>query len=259
VIGPGLLVAATGVGAGDLATSALTGSRLGTAVLWAVLVGALMKYVLTEGLARWQLATGSTVLEGAVRHLGRPVAWVFLPYLAFWSFCVASALMSACGVAFHALIPVMEDAPAAKVVFGALHGAAGAALVLAGGFRAFERVMAACVALMTLTVVVTAFALAPDPEALLRGLVPSAATLGGPALGWTVALVGGVGGTVTILCYGYWIREQGRRGLGDLWTCRLDLGADTRRQRLVRDHLQVVVERIVATGVVHVVMGIHDL
>ena len=58
LIGPGLLVAATGVGAGDLATASLTGSQLGTAVLWAVVVGAFLKLVLTEGLARWQLATG---------------------------------------------------------------------------------------------------------------------------------------------------------------------------------------------------------
>ena len=42
-LGPGLLVAATGVGAGDLATAAFTGSHLGPAVLWAVLVGAALK------------------------------------------------------------------------------------------------------------------------------------------------------------------------------------------------------------------------
>ena len=39
VIGPGILVAATGVGAGDLATSAFTGSALGLTVLWAVVLG----------------------------------------------------------------------------------------------------------------------------------------------------------------------------------------------------------------------------
>ena len=38
-IGPGILVAATGVGASDLATAALTGTRLGLAILWAVVVG----------------------------------------------------------------------------------------------------------------------------------------------------------------------------------------------------------------------------
>jgi len=40
ILGPGILVAATGVGAGDLATGALAGSKLGPAVLWAVVVGA---------------------------------------------------------------------------------------------------------------------------------------------------------------------------------------------------------------------------
>jgi Mn2+/Fe2+ NRAMP family transporter len=60
VAGPGLLLAATGVGGGDLATGSIVGSLLGTAVLWAVVVGAFLKYVVTEGLARWQLATGET-------------------------------------------------------------------------------------------------------------------------------------------------------------------------------------------------------
>jgi hypothetical protein len=35
--------------------------------------------------------------------------------------------------------------------------------------------------------------------------------------------MGGVGGTVTVLCYGYWIREEGRQGLDDLRVCRVDL------------------------------------
>ena len=38
IVGPGILVAATGVGAGDLATGAFTGQQLGVAVLWAILV-----------------------------------------------------------------------------------------------------------------------------------------------------------------------------------------------------------------------------
>jgi hypothetical protein len=37
--------------------------------------------------------------------------------------------------------------------------------------------------------------------------------------------MGGIGGTVTILCYGYWIREEGRRGAEDLLACRVDLAA----------------------------------
>jgi len=67
---PGLLVAATGVGAGDLATASFTGSELGVAVLWAVVVGGVFKYVLTEGIARWQLVNGNSLLEGLVQKLG---------------------------------------------------------------------------------------------------------------------------------------------------------------------------------------------
>ena len=35
----------------------------------------------------------------------------------------------------------------------------------------------------------------------------------------------GEGGTVTILCYGYWIREKGRTGGEAMRTCRIDLAA----------------------------------
>lgn len=225
LIGPGILIAATGVGAGDLATASFAGSQLGTAILWAAVVGAFLKFVLNEGLARWQLATGTTVLEGAVRHFGRAVAWVFLPYLLLWSFFVGSALMSGCGVALHAMIPAFDDAERGKMVFGALSSLAGLALVLAGGFRLFEKVMSVCIAVMFTTAVVMAVILWPGTGAVLRGLlIPSIPDAGGTGVVWTVALMGGVGGTLTILCYGYWIREEGRQSLADLALCRLDLG-----------------------------------
>lgn len=224
VIGPGVLIAATGVGAGDLATAAFTGSHVGTAALWAVVVGAALKFTVNEGIARWQLATDQTLLEGAARRLGRPVMWLFLPYLMLWSFFVGSALMSACGVTLHAMVPVLGDPARGKVVFGVVHGAVGAALVLAGGFALFERVMAVCVAVMFGVVVVTAGALWPGTGQVVHGLVvPSIPDAGGQGLAWTVALIGGVGGTLTVLCYGYWIREKGRRGLGDVRVCRVDL------------------------------------
>ena len=228
IIGPGLLVAATGVGAGDLATGAFTGNQLGVAVLWAVVLGAVLKFVVNEGLARWQLATGRTVLEGAVQHLGRPVRYVFGAYLIVWSYFVGSALISACGVAGHAMLPVFATAERGKVVFGIAHSLVGLALVLAGGFKLFEKVMSVAIAVMFVTVVTTAVLVASNWSAVLSGLfvprIPVAAE-GGLLQGliWTVALIGGVGGTVTVLCYGYWIREKGRTGSGALRTCRIDL------------------------------------
>ena len=224
LLGPGLLVAATGIGAGDLATASFTGSILGTAVLWAAVLGAFLKYVITEGLARWQLATGDTLLEGLVRRIGRPVGWFFLPYLIVWTFFVASALMSACGVTFHALIPVFDDAVQGKVVFGAVSSLVGLGLVLVGGYELFDKIMRICIGVMCFTVIVTAALLWPGTGQVLKGLfVPAIPDIAGQGLGWTVALMGGIGGTFTVLCYGYWIREEGRSGPGFLRTCRIDL------------------------------------
>jgi Mn2+/Fe2+ NRAMP family transporter len=224
MIGPGLLLAATGVGAGDLATASFVGGLLGTAVLWAVVFGAFLKFVVTEGLARWQLATGETLIEGAVSRLGRGVIWLFMPYLLLWSFFVGSALMSATGVTLHAMFPVFDDADRGKVVFGIFSSLAGLVLVWFGGYRLFEHVMRGCIGVMFVTVILTAVLLWPGTGAVLEGLfIPRIPDAGGQGIPWTIALIGGVGGTLTVLCYGYWLREEGLTSRDHLGVCRIDL------------------------------------
>ena len=226
IVLPGLLVAATGVGMGDLATGSFAGSLLGTAILWAVMLGAFLKFIITEGIARWQLATGTTVLQGAAIHLGPWPMYVFLPYLLLWTLVTGSALMSGCGVALHALIPIFDSADNGKIFFGMLSSLIGAGLVRYGGFDMFEKIMTTCIVLMFAAVVITAGALWPGTEVVLRGLfIPTIPDFAGSGLTWTVALIGGVGGTVTILSYGYWIRESGREGADQIAICRIDLGS----------------------------------
>lgn len=219
-IGPGILVAATGVGAGDLITASLGGSAVGLSLVWAALAGALLKWVLTEGLARWQMATATTLLEGWTSHLGSWIRWVFMAYLLGWSFFTGGAMVSACGVAGTGLLALSARPETSKVLWGLVHSAAGLVLVLLGGFRLFQRLMAACVGLMFVTVLTTAVLAAPGWGAVARGLVPSLPSGGS---GWLLGVLGGVGGTVTLLSYGYWIAEQGRSGRSGLATCRLDL------------------------------------
>ncbi|MEX2315571.1 MAG: Nramp family divalent metal transporter [Pirellulales bacterium] len=227
MLGPGILVAATGVGAGDLATATLTGSTLGLTILWAALLGAFLKFVLNEGLTRWQLATGSTLLEGCVERLGRPVQWIFLAYLLAWSFFVAAALMGAVGVTCHAMVPItgtgLDAAGKDKIIYGVLHSLLAVALVQYGGYGLFEKVMSVCIVLMFGIVALTAVVLRPPLGEVVRGLCVPTIPPGGAS--WTVALIGGVGGTVTVLCYGYWIREKGRTSTDDLATCRIDLAS----------------------------------
>lgn len=222
---PGMLVAATGVGAGDLSTSALAGSATGVRLLWAVLLGCAMKWLLSEGIARHQLASGRSVLRQATTLLPRGLRWLLAIYFAVWAFLVGAALMSANGVVLHACLPLLGDARQDKIAYGAAASLLGLALVRRGGFAWFERAMGVCTAAMALAVVGCAVAVAPDWSEVTRGaLWPGVPPTDG-ARAWTMALMGGVGGTVTLLCYGYWISEKQRTRLADLRLCRLDLAA----------------------------------
>jgi hypothetical protein len=79
---------------------------------------------------------------------------------------------------------------------------------------------------MFATVALTAVALWPGTGAVLRGLlVPAIPRTDPEAIVWTVSLIGGIGGTLTVLSYGYWLREEGRTSPDDLRTCRIDLAA----------------------------------
>jgi Mn2+/Fe2+ NRAMP family transporter len=219
IIGPGILVAATGVGAGDLLTATMAGSEVGLSLMWAVAMGAVLKWVLNEGIARWQLATESTVLEGWVWRLGRWIQWVFLGYLLLFTLVVGGALVSACGVAGSGFLMV-GDASQSRIFWGVLHSLAGYLLVTYGSFALFEKLMSVCIGIMFVTVVATVFLMSPDWPAVAAGFIPSIPPQG---TSWLIAVLGGVGGTVTLLSYGYWIREEGRRGLEGVRICRIDL------------------------------------
>ena len=224
IIIPGILIAATGIGAGDLATASFSGSHLGLAVLWAVVAGGIMKYYLTEGLARWQLVTGYTFIEGVAKNFGKLVGWLFLPYLFLWSFFVGSALMSACGATLYAIIPLFDSPQNGKIIFGIIASLSGFVLVRMGGYILFEKVMAVCIAIMFVTVLVTAGLLWPGFTEVFEGLfIPSVPHAEGVGVTWTVALIGGIGGTVTMLCYGYWIQVKGRTSPQMISVSRIDL------------------------------------
>ncbi len=228
---PGILIAATGVGAGDLITAGIAGSRLGVAIVWAALLGALLKWFLNEGVARWQMATGTTLLEGASQKLGAWIRWGFLAYLVVWMLATGAALANACGVAGHGLLPLDGVLPfgagekSSRIIWAVVHSMAGLAIARAGGFRLFERVMAILVGVMFVTVLATALLISPDWVAIGRGLAAPHLPVTAGERRWILGVLGGVGGTVTLLCYGYWIREQGRSGASGLALCRVDLGA----------------------------------
>jgi Mn2+/Fe2+ NRAMP family transporter len=81
--------------------------------------------------------------------------------------------------------------------------------------------MSVLIAIMFVTVVGTAVAIGPNIGDLFAGLVPQLPS--GSMLN-ALALMGGVGGTITLASYGYWLREKRWRGPRWLPVMRTDNG-----------------------------------
>lgn len=200
LLGPGLVVAATGVGAIDLVATLIAGSRYGYALLWCVVVGCLMKIVLVEGAGRWTLATGRTIFEGW-RSLGAWTTWYFGPYIVIWGFVYGAAAMAGTGLPLYSLFGGLPVA-----WWGVLSGLLGLALVWTGRYGVFEKVLAVLVGLMFVSMVGAAILTLPNLGELVTGLVPIIPDGG---IVYVLSLAGGVGGTITLAAYGYWLREKG--------------------------------------------------
>ncbi len=215
--GPGMVVAATGLGAGDIVAAAVSGANYGTTLVWAVVVGGLLKFCLNEGIGRWQLVTGTTLLEGWFTHLPKFITGYFFIYLLFWSFMVAAAMMAATGLAAYALWPVFS-----VTTWGILHAVVTLALVWTGAWSLLETLMKACMVLMFVTVLTCAAFVLPETPGLLAGMFRPGLPEG--SLTSVLSVMGGVGGSVTLMSYGYWMREAGWKGRDRLQTMRWDLG-----------------------------------
>ncbi len=233
LLAPGLLVAATGIGAGDLITAALAGIHTGVDLLWAVLIGALLKIALNEQLARFQLGTGRSLLAGWVqefRGFGRWLNWILAAYFVLWCFTVGGALINACGIAGDAIYPLSDNPAHSKIIWGLLHSLAALVIIRSGGGepRQLAGAMTLAIVVMFFAVLSSAALLRPEPAEILAGtfrpLLWPAQILRQPGDAvWVLALMGGVGGTLTMLAYGYWIAESGRSGRAGLAQSRVDL------------------------------------
>jgi len=215
--GPGLVVAATGIGSGDVVSATVGGARYGVMLLWAIAIGAFFKFVLSEGIARWQLATGQTVVEGWAAYLPAWVKIYFALYLVLWTVAVSAALTNATGLGITNL-----TGGAVSQSWGAVaHSLIGGVLVWVGGYAKFEKLMKLLVGIMGFSILVCAALTMTEPGPALQGLfVPTIPPDGGR---YVLSLIGGIGGSITMLSYNYWMREEKMHGAQYLGYVRGDV------------------------------------
>jgi Mn2+/Fe2+ NRAMP family transporter len=212
-VGPGLLAAAAGVGAGDLVATMIAGAKYGTLLLWAAVLGTVLKLALAEGVGRWHLASGSTLLDGW-RRLGYWATVFFGAYIIIWGFVYGATAMSAVGLPLNALFGGLSVRYWAMIA-----GIIGLALVWMQRYHVFEKFMTVLVMIKFVSVVSVALLVTPNLGELFTGLVPR---LPEGSVVNVLGLIGGVGGTITMAAYGYWMIAKGWKGTRWLSMMRLD-------------------------------------
>lgn len=212
--GPGLLLAATGIGVGDMVSSTIAGAEYGLTLVWALVLGVIIKFAVTEGAARWQLATGISLIEGWREALPRAAVAAFFLYFVIWSYFVSSALVTASAMVPAAIVPSVPLA-----VWGVIHAVAAVTMVWFGRYERFLAVIKWFVGLKFAAIIVSVLLIVAWSGADWSGFSARSDF----SVAYTLSLIGGVGGTVTLLSYAYWMREAGWNGPERLPSARTDL------------------------------------
>jgi len=184
-IGPGLVLAATAIGASHLVLAPTAGAAFGYALLWVMGFSHFIKYPAFESGPRFAAATGTSLLDGYARVPG-PRGWalsVFLLGTVVQGVTVLAGVLGVAAAVTYAAFPILPI-PAWSLVLGL----AIAALLATGGFdglSALSKWMLAGLTAMT----VFAFVARPPGPGFIEGLVrpripPESVVLLAAILGW---------------------------------------------------------------------------
>jgi manganese transport protein len=211
-LGPGIVLAASIVGSGELIATTTLGAQAGYSALWIVLLSCAIKPVIQAELGRYTIASGMTGLAALNQMPGPRVAG--LNWLVWaWAAMVGASLLQV-GAMYGGVSQVMNlllpaiPVKAWTVAFLLLT----LALLLGGGYARVERIAMIKVALFTLLTVLAAIILVRMPRFFSWSAVGEGLRLQLPpaGLGMAVAVFGITGvGASELFMYPYWCIEKG--------------------------------------------------
>jgi Mn2+/Fe2+ NRAMP family transporter len=216
-VGPGLILAASIVGTGELIATTHAGATAGFALLWLVLLSCVVKVFVQIELGRHAVSCGETTLTSFARLPGPGrlfVWWWFFMLLATQA--QISAMIGSIGYTIHLVVPgVAQDLARPALPWAVVTVAATALLLVRGTYRLIEYSMTILVVLFTFLTVACVVLLPFNKEyAFGWGEIASGLTFHLPAeqavilAAFTMIGITGVGAS-ELVAYPYWCIEKG--------------------------------------------------
>ena len=221
-IAPGLFLIGYNIGTGSITTMASSGAAYGLTMIWPLLLSCVFTYFLIMLFGRYTSLTGLTILTSFRKYFGLGVTVFVLISL------LASEWVSCMGVMGVVTQVVQEwSRPLTKsgngfspVITALIFGGLLYYLFWNGQHKVFEKVLAVFVGVMGLSFVLTMFMVIPDPEEVLRGLIPSVPK-DSDAMLIMAGMVGTTMGAILYVVRSILVQEKGW-GKGDIKAERRD-------------------------------------
>ena len=212
-IGPGMILAASIVGSGELIATTTLGAEWGYTALWIVVFSCLIKPAIQAEIGRYSIVTGETGLEGFDRFPGPRFrvnwvvwAWAFMVIMTLFQ---VGAMFGGVAHVLHILIPAVPVNVYVLLLLGLTLW-----ILLGGGYERIERLATLKVCLFTMLTVLCAVLLTRRPDVFSAGellregfsfrLPPDAGLL------TAIAVFGITGvGASELFMYPYWCVEKG--------------------------------------------------
>jgi Mn2+/Fe2+ NRAMP family transporter len=210
-LGPGMVLAASIVGSGELIATTTLGAQAGYVALWVILLSCAVKPAVQAELGRYTIATGETGLEALDRMPGPRfgASWLLWAWAAtvFLSMLQVGGMYGGLAQVMNLLVPAVP-VPAWALILLVLT----IALLLGGGYERIERLALVKVALFTLLTVFAALVLTRQGEHFSWPRVAEGLRFRLPETGFATAVavfgITGVGAT-ELFMYPYWCVEKG--------------------------------------------------
>ncbi|MCI2416513.1 Nramp family divalent metal transporter [Saccharopolyspora sp. K220] len=207
--GPGIVVAMSWVGTGDLIDNSVAGGNYGYALLWVLPLAVVLRFVFVNALGKYVLFNvrdDPSLIRGLAR-LHPAMGWLLLISFVLYTHLLMSFSLSAVGVAINGL-----TGGAVSAFVGALIGAGSVFLVTARGvYQVLENVLKGVLAIKVVTFIVAIVLVGVSWRAMLGGLAFDFPEQSGPFDATLVAasLVLATIGSMANLFYPEFLREKG--------------------------------------------------
>ena len=178
-LGPGILLAATSIGASHLVLSPQAGALFGFDLLWLILAAHLFKYPAFEFGPRYAAATGKSLLAGYARVPG-PKNWPLFLFIGSTVLQGIGVLAGVVNISGCVLATWITDPAAALVgplsateVFSVAVLATVLTLLFTGGFSLLDNVNKVMMAGLTVATIMAFVPVAPEPAQLTHFVAPT--------------------------------------------------------------------------------------